>query len=127
MSPKTVLLVEDSEDTRDIYGTMLQHHGYRVLEAASGEDGIRMAKSELPDIIVMNLSLPEVDGISAAHTLKRDAQTGRIPIIACTGFVVEDGGDQAEDAGCDSYLEKPCEPTRILEEVQRFIGPAPPK
>jgi two-component system, cell cycle response regulator DivK len=121
---KTVLLVEDSDDTREIYTTILRHHGYRVVEASTGPDGITTAKSELPDVIVMNVGLPGIDGLSATHMLKQDSATAGIPIIACTAFVVEDGGDTAEQAGCDSYLEKPCDPTRVLAEVQRFIGPA---
>jgi two-component system, cell cycle response regulator DivK len=119
---KTVLIVEDSEDTRDIYTTFLEHHGYRVVGAESGPDGIVSAHTELPDIIVMNVSLPGLDGLSAAHALKRDPETAGIPIIACTAFIHEDGGDSAAAAGCDSYLEKPCDPSRVLAEVQRFIG-----
>jgi two-component system, cell cycle response regulator DivK len=121
---KTVLLVEDSEDTLDIYTTMLEHHGYRVIGAATGREGIETAREQQPDVIVMNVSLPGIDGLAASHILKRDEATARIPIIACTGFIQEEGGRPAEDAGCDSYLEKPCEPSRILAEVQRFIGPA---
>jgi two-component system, cell cycle response regulator DivK len=121
---KTVLLVDDDDDTRSIYHAVLRHHGYEVLLAPDGPEGIRLARTRSPLVIVMNLSMPKLDGISAISILRDDPRTGGIPIIACTGFVREDGEELAEDAGCDSYLEKPCQPTRLLAEVQKFIGPA---
>lgn len=122
---KTVLLVEDSPDTLEIYATILEHNGYGVIATDTARAGIDAARASRPDVIVMNLSLPGLDGLSAAHILKRDRATAGIPIIACTAFIQEEGGRPAEDAGCESYLEKPCDPSRILAEVQRFIGPAP--
>jgi CheY-like chemotaxis protein len=122
MNTKTVLLVEDSEETREVYTTFLRHHGYRVLEAGTGLDGIALARSEQPDVIVMNLAMPAVDGLSATQALKADPATRPIPIIVCSAFIREEGADPAEDAGCEAYLEKPCEPSRILEEVRRFAG-----
>jgi two-component system, cell cycle response regulator DivK len=123
VSMKKILVVEDDHDTRVIWQTVLEHHGYMVIGASDGSDGIIKAREESPDLIVMNLSMPKLDGISTTALLKRDAVTAAIPIIACTGYVREDGEDQAEDAGVDAYLEKPCEPSRMVEEVQRFIGP----
>lgn len=123
---KTVLVVEDDTDTRTIWSTILQHNGYRVLEAADGSEGVTSAREHRPDLIVMNLAMPRLDGLSCTTLLRRDPTTMEIPIIACTGFIREEGEDDAEDAGCDGYLEKPCEPTRLLEEVERFIGPPVP-
>jgi two-component system, cell cycle response regulator DivK len=119
---KKVLVVEDDADTRQIYTTMLAHSGYDVTGAANGADGVRLALEIVPDLILMNLALPVVNGLSATAMLRRDPRTADIPIIACTGFVSEDGREDAEDAGCDAYLEKPCEPTRLVEEVEKFIG-----
>jgi two-component system, cell cycle response regulator DivK len=120
---KTILIVDNDPDTRTIYTTALRHSGYDVLEAADGATGVRAAQERSPDLIVMNLSMPEMDGISAMNMLRADARTAMTPIIACTGFVKEDGEELAEHAGCDAYLEKPCEPTRLVEEVERFVGP----
>lgn len=119
---KKVLVVEDDVDTRHIWETVLQHHGYAVIAAHDGPQGVDLALAEAPDLIVMNLSMPRLDGVSATALLRSDPRTASIPIIACTGFVREDGEDIAEDAGVDAYLEKPCEPSRIVEEVARFIG-----
>lgn len=119
---KTVLLVENDADTRDIYRTVLEHRGYTVLLASNGTDGVRVAGESRPDLIVMNLSMPKLDGLSATAMLRQDGRTASIPIIACTGFIRDEGEDEAEEAGCDAYLEKPCEPSRMLAEVERFIG-----
>jgi two-component system, cell cycle response regulator DivK len=120
---KKVLVVEDNPDTRLIYLTVLQHYGYTAVAAEDGADGIRLATEESPDLILMNLAMPAVDGISATAALRQDPRTAAIPIIACTGFVRDDGAELAEHAGVDAYLEKPCEPSRIVQVVERFIGP----
>jgi two-component system, cell cycle response regulator DivK len=120
---KTVLVVDDDADTRAIYTTVLSHHGYSVMIAANGDEGVAAATGSGPDVIVMNLSMPRRDGLSAAAQLRGDPRTAAIPIIACTGFVVEDAADRAEEAGCDIYLEKPCEPSRLLQAVEHLIGP----
>jgi two-component system, cell cycle response regulator DivK len=120
---KKVLVVEDNADTRHIYLTVLQHSGYTAVSAEDGADGIRLAGEELPDLILMNLAMPAVDGISATAALRQDPRTAGIPIIACTGFIRDDGAELAEHAGVDAYLEKPCEPSRIVQVVERFIGP----
>src|SRR5687768_4325154 len=120
---KTILVVEDDADTRNIWSTILQHRGYTVYDAADGTQGIILARQQNPDLIVMNLSMPRLDGISTTVLLRNDPQTAKIPIIACTGFIREDGEDHAEDAGCNAYIEKPCEPSRLVAEIERFIGP----
>jgi two-component system, cell cycle response regulator DivK len=122
MGGKTVLLVEDSGDTRVIYATILAHHGYRVIEAVNGDEGLRMAREERPDLILMNVSIPLIDGWKATALLKRDPDTAHIPVIAVTAFTRKKDRKRARDVGCDSYLPKPCDPTRVLQEVQRFIG-----
>jgi two-component system, cell cycle response regulator DivK len=121
---KKILIVDDDPDTRHIWQTALEFSGFTCVAATDGPDGIVKARTENPDLIVMNLSMPKLDGISATMLLRRDPATSAIPIIACTGYVKEDGGEEAEDAGVDAYLEKPCEPSRMVEEVERFLGPA---
>lgn len=123
---KKILLVENDGDTRDIYATALQHNGYSVLLAKDGGEGVRIAREHEPDLIVMNLAMPKVDGLSAMVLLRDDARTAEIPILACTGFSLHDGAERAEDAGADAYLEKPVEPSRLVQEIEKFIGPAVP-
>jgi two-component system cell cycle response regulator DivK len=122
MENKTVLLVEDSPDTRIIYSTILQHNGYTVLQAETGEEGLRLAREAMPDLILMNVSIPLVDGWKATALLKRDPHTAHIPVIAVTAFTRKTDKRKAREVGCDGYIPKPADPTRVLAEVQRFLG-----
>lgn len=119
---KTVLLVEDNEDNRTVYRTILEHFGYGVIEARNGEDGIRMAREEKPDLILMDISIPVIDGWEATKILKGEEGTSHIPIIALTAHALATDRAKAEDVGCDGYLAKPCEPRRVVAEVEKFIG-----
>jgi CheY-like chemotaxis protein len=119
---KTVLLVEDNEDNRIVYSTILQHFGYRVMEALNGEEGIAKARSERPDLILMDISIPVIDGWEATLVLKGDPDTRSIPIIALTAHALASDREKAMEVGCDSYLAKPCEPKAVVGEVERFIG-----
>jgi CheY-like chemotaxis protein len=119
---KTVLLVEDNEDNRTVYRTILEHFGYDVVEARNGEDGIRMAREEHPNLILMDISIPVIDGWEATKILKADETTKHIPIIALTAHALATDRAKAEEVGCDGYLAKPCEPRRVVAEVERFIG-----
>jgi len=121
---KTVLLVEDNEDNLVVYRTILEHVGFKVLEARDGEEGVSRARSELPDIILMDISIPKMDGWEATERLKADGATSAIPIIALTAHALEEDRLKAMKAGCDGYLAKPVEPRRVVQEVERFIGPA---
>ncbi len=121
-SPKTILLVEDNEDNRTVYRTILEHFGYEVIEARNGEDGIRMAREELPDLILMDISIPVIDGWEATRILKSEEKTSNIPIIALTAHALATDRAKAEEIGCDGYLAKPCEPRRVVAEVEKFIG-----
>jgi CheY-like chemotaxis protein len=121
-NPKTVLLVEDNEDNRIVYSTILQHFGYRVMEALNGEEGIAKARAEKPDLILMDISIPIIDGWEATQVLKRDPDTKHIPIIALTAHALASDREKAMEVGCDSYLAKPCEPKAVVSEVQKFLG-----
>jgi CheY-like chemotaxis protein len=120
--PKTVLLVEDNEDNRIVYSTILRHFGYRVMEALNGEEGIATARSEKPDLILMDISIPIIDGWEATQVLKHDPETRQIPIIALTAHALASDRERAMQVGCDGYLAKPCEPRAVVAEVQRFLG-----
>ncbi|HEX7090677.1 MAG TPA: response regulator [Longimicrobiales bacterium] len=122
---KTVLLVEDNEDNLVVYRTILDHVGYNVLEARDGEEGVSRAREEHPDLILMDISIPKIDGWEATRRLKADEATRDIPVIALTAHALEEDRERALEAGCDGYLAKPIEPRRVVEEVRRFVGPAP--
>jgi two-component system cell cycle response regulator DivK len=119
---KTVLLVEDNEDNRIVYSTILRHFGYTVTEALNGEEGISKARAEKPDLILMDISIPIIDGWEATQVLKHDPATNDIPIIALTAHALASDREKAMEVGCDGYLAKPCEPRAVVAEVQRFLG-----
>jgi two-component system, cell cycle response regulator DivK len=121
---KVVLLVDDSEETRGMYALRLRNEGYQVLEAEDGDRGIRLATEQRPDLIFMNLAIPRVDGWTAISRLKQDHRTRDIPVVAISGFDEEPARARAEACGSDAFLGKPCEPSRVLEEVHRHLGPA---
>ena len=120
----TILLVEDNEDNRRIYVTILAHAGYRVLEAVDGEAALSVARAELPDMILMDVSIPKIDGWEATRRLKADPATSGIPIVALTAHALASDREKAMDVGCDGYIPKPAEPRLILAEVERRVGPA---
>ena len=120
--PRRILLIEDNEDNRVIYRLTLQHFGYEVGEAVDGETGIRMATESLPDLILMDVSIPGIDGWEATKILKADARTAGIPIVALTAHALASDRERAQEVGCDGYLAKPVEPRRVVEEIERLIG-----
>lgn len=122
MSDVTILIVEDNADNRDIYTTILRHHGYRVEEAETGEDGLVQAARLLPALILMDVSMPGMDGLEATRRLKADPATAGIPVIAVTAHAMAEDRAKAVAAGCDGYLAKPVEPRRVLEEVGRLLA-----
>jgi two-component system, cell cycle response regulator DivK len=119
-----VLIVDDFQDNREMYVQFLSFHGYRVAEAVDGHDALDKAMALLPDLIVMDLSLPGLDGWEATRRLKHEAQTKSIPVIALTGHAMAGHEEGAREAGCDSYLTKPCVPVDLEAEIQRLLrGP----
>lgn len=119
---KTVLLVEDNEDNRIVYATMLEHYGYTVIETANGEEAVRIATEEHPDLILMDISIPGIDGWTATERIRDNPDTQDIPVVAVTAHALPEHRARAESLRCEGYLTKPCEPRRLLEEVQRLIG-----
>lgn len=121
---KTILLVEDNEDNLVVYRTILEHVGYRVIVARDGEEGVSCAREHRPDLILMDISIPRLDGWEATARLKSGRDTRLIPIIALTAHALEEDRQKAIEAGCVGYLAKPVEPRRVVQEVARFVGPA---
>jgi CheY-like chemotaxis protein len=116
-----VLVVDDFEDNRAMYTVFLTYSGYDVLEASDGVEAVEVTSKQLPDVVVMDLSLPLMDGWEATRRLKGDPRTRHIPIIALTGHALSGHTQDAEDAGCDAFLAKPCLPESLVEKVQELL------
>ncbi|HTI62137.1 MAG TPA: response regulator [Gemmatimonadaceae bacterium] len=123
-SRKTVLLVEDNEDNLIIYSTILRFGGYRVVEAHDGRAALAAARSANPDLILMDVSIPYIDGLEVTRRLKADPATRHVPIIALTAHALTTDRERALEAGCDGYISKPAEPRFILEAVRNELGAA---
>lgn len=116
---RTILLVEDNTDNRIIYRRALEHFGYGVLEALDGEEAIRLAMDHLPDLILMDISIPRINGWDVTRTLLADARTKHIPIVALTAHALPSDRARGVEVGLTSYLTKPIEPRRVIAEIER--------
>ena len=116
-----VLVVDDFADNREMYSEYLAFAGYEVIEAKNGIEAVEAAHERLPDIIIMDLSLPVMDGWEATRQLKADERTRRIPIVALTGHALAGHSKGAKEAGCDSFLAKPCLPDQLVAEIRRML------
>ncbi len=119
---KRVLVVEDQEDSMQIMHDMLASVGYQVIKAVTGYEGVAMAESHKPDLILMDIQLPGLDGYQAARRIKDNAALRHIPVIAVTSYALDGEEGRAEEAGCDAYFSKPVSPRALLAEVRKFIG-----
>jgi two-component system, cell cycle response regulator DivK len=117
-----LLLVEDNEMNRDMLSRRLQRKGFQVVMAVDGEDGIKKARSEAPDLILMDMSLPVVDGWEATRRLKASPDANAIPVLALTAHAISGDRERAIDAGCDDYDTKPVEFSRLLAKIQALLG-----
>lgn len=116
-----VLIVEDDRDNRTIYRTILEYFSFQVLEATDGEQGVRLAQELLPDLVLMDISIPIIDGHEATRILKTDPATASIPIIALTAHASKEDRELAAAAGCDAYIAKPGDPNHVVSEVTRLL------
>jgi CheY-like chemotaxis protein len=116
-----ILIVEDNEMNRDMLSRRLERRGYAVVMAVDGQQGIDMARSEKPDLILMDMSLPVMDGWTATQTIKADAELAKIPVIALTAHAMAGDREKAMGAGCDDYDTKPIELPRLLEKIGKFL------
>jgi CheY-like chemotaxis protein len=124
----TILLVEDNELNRDMLSRRLVRRGFDVLIATDGAEGVAVAVAERPDLVLMDMSLPVLDGWEATRRLKAAPETRSIPVIALTAHAMASDRERAVEAGCDDYDTKPVELTRLLEKVERLLASrrAPP-
>lgn len=122
-----ILVVEDNEMNRDMLSRRLERRGYEVLVAVDGAEGVARATAELPDLVLMDMSLPEVDGWEATRRLRADERTRAIPIIALTAHAMAGDRQQAIEAGCSDYDTKPIDFTRLLAKIEALLrGPEQP-
>jgi two-component system, cell cycle response regulator DivK len=121
-----VLLVEDFVDAREMYRDYLEFSGFRVETAGDGREAIDKVRACRPDLVLMDLSLPGIDGWEATRILKSDPSTAAVPILALSAHAMAPEGRRAEDAGCDGFIAKPCLPQELVAEIARFLEPAAP-
>ncbi|MBS1817099.1 MAG: response regulator [Acidobacteria bacterium] len=120
-----VLLVDDYPDAREMYSEYLQFSGFDVIEAANGQEALQRASDASPDIILMDLSLPVMDGWEATRRLKADPHTADIPVVALTGHALQGISEGARQAGCDAFVTKPCLPEDLVLEIRKVLVDAP--
>ena len=120
----TILIVEDNEMNRDMLSRRLERKGYEVLIAVDGAKGLEVARANTPDLILMDMSLPVVDGWEATRRLKADARLKHIPVIALTAHAMANDRDKALEAGCDDYDTKPIELARLLGKIEALLAAA---
>ena len=117
-----VLVVDDFQDNREMYAEYLVFSGFRVIQAANGKEALDQAFENQPDIIIMDLSLPVMDGWEATRRLKADRRTHEIPVVALTGHAMQGHSKGAIEAGCDSFVAKPCLPDQLVAEIRKMLS-----
>lgn len=122
MSKGHILVVEDNMDTYELVRFILEKDGYDTFLAMNGRDGVNAATKQLPDLIIMDLAMPEMDGWTAMRLIKNEVRTASIPLIALTAHVLSADRQRAMDAGCDEYITKPMDLLDLLESVNHWLG-----
>jgi CheY-like chemotaxis protein len=116
-----ILIVEDNEMNRDMLSRRLERRGFTIVMAVDGQQGVDQARAERPDLILMDMSLPVMDGWAATQAIKADAELAKIPVIALTAHAMAGDREKAMAAGCDDYDTKPIELPRLLEKIGKFL------
>jgi two-component system, cell cycle response regulator DivK len=116
-----VLVIEDNDKNRYLISFILKGAGYNVIEAVTGEDGVGKATGELPDLILMDIQLPGIDGYETTRRIRADPSGAKIPIIALTSYAMTGDRERALAAGCTGYVEKPINPDTIMDEIQKYL------
>jgi two-component system, cell cycle response regulator DivK len=120
MEQKTVLLVEDQLDFLAVHKLYLERHGFKVLTAEDGPTAVQSAREHHPNVILMDFTIPLLDGLCATAQIKGDPDTRDIPVVLLTAHTYGSVGRRAREVGCDAFIAKPCEPRRVLEEVRKL-------
>ncbi len=121
---KTVLIVEDNELNMKLFGDLLEAHGYATLKTGNGIEAIELARAHHPNLIIMDIQLPEVSGLDVTRWLKEDENLRSIPVIAVTAFAMKGDEERIREGGCEAYLSKPISVAKFLETVRTYIGAA---
>jgi two-component system cell cycle response regulator DivK len=121
---KTVLIVEDNELNMKLFHDLLDAHGYKTLQTRNGMDALALAREHRPDLILMDIQLPEVSGLEVTKWLKEDDQLRQIPVVAVTAFAMKGDEERIREGGCEAYISKPISVTMFLDTVKQFIGEA---
>ena len=119
-----ILVIEDNEDNRQIIRDLLTSLGYELIEAVDGAEGVAMAQSHRPDLILMDIQLPEMDGYEATRQIRAVPELTTVPIIAVTSYALSGDEAKARDAGCDGYVAKPFSPRELLAKIREFLPDA---
>ncbi len=118
---KTILIVEDDPKSLKLFQSLLQVNGYETLEASDGRRGVELAKEKKPDLILMDVQLPRMDGLKATRALKKDEETKDIPIAALTAYAMKGDEDKIRSAGCDGYITKPIDTREFLKRITEYL------
>jgi len=118
---KIILIVEDEPKNLKLFRDLLQRFGFETVEATDGEQGVELAREKKPDLILMDIMMPKMDGLEATRLLKADATTKRIPIIALTSYAMKGDRERTIEAGCDGYIAKPVDIQELLKAVGQFL------
>jgi two-component system cell cycle response regulator DivK len=121
---KTVLIVEDNELNMKLFHDLLDAHGYKTLQTRNGTDALRVAREHKPDLILMDIQLPEISGLEVTRWLKDDEELRDIPVIAVTAFAMKGDEERIRQGGCEAYISKPISIATFLETVRRYLGEA---
>jgi two-component system cell cycle response regulator DivK len=118
---KTILIVEDEPRNLKLLRDLLQRFGYEILEAPDGEQGVKLAGEKIPDMILMDIMMPKMDGLEATRIIKADEKTKHIPIIALTSYAMKGDREKTIEAGCDGYIAKPIDIKEVLKAIEHFL------
>jgi two-component system cell cycle response regulator DivK len=120
--PKTILVVEDNELNMKLFHDLLEAHGYNILQTRDGMEALKLARHHRPDLILMDIQLPEVSGLEVTKWIKEDDELKAIPIIAVTAFAMKGDEEKIREGGCEAYIAKPISVTNFLKTVQQFLS-----
>jgi two-component system cell cycle response regulator DivK len=122
--PKTVMIVEDNELNMKLFNDLLESRGYNVIQTRNGMEALDLARAHMPDLILMDIQLPEVSGLVVTKWLKDDEQLAHIPVVAVTAFAMKGDEERILQGGCEGYISKPISVSHFLETIAQYIGPA---
>ncbi len=123
---KTVLIVEDNELNMKLFNDLLEAHGYKTLKATHGTEAMELVRSERPDLILMDIQLPEISGLEVTRWLKNDPDLRAIPIVAVTAFAMKGDEERIREAGCEAYLSKPISIAKFMQTVATYLDSGKP-